>query len=347
MRLETLSGVQARNPVSSRLQSPIPARLMSLPARANDDQVRFSGNGRAIGLSLGALLLATAMALLSRNMPSPMSNPNTLGVETKRTEPVLPQVGPQAPVKPQLPVVISPHGAKVVTFPTNSQNLVQADLESFYGELFKHNQGLFLAETHGAAHQHVIKMLPTWAKQGLKQLDFEMVLSADQAVLDRYNSHGDNEKDVREAINRRGFSDSYFELMEAAHKNGVDVFGIDVREEGNARLVGSNPHWTATTTSHRAKLKPGQKYMVLGGFMHAGDARYEGDMSQGVDQRLGIPTVRIEALYHPPKGDTEVTINDLNNVPKWVEQLATLPAILQKPQYDGQAHYRLYVKRGS
>lgn len=313
------------------------------------DEVSFSGNGGVPRLGFAALLMVFAVGLTMQGSKpsreeadtmagSTMNRPASTAADTsvKRDQPPAPLA---------LPVVTSPHGAKVVTFPVANQDLVQMDLESFYGELFKHNQGLFLAETHGAAHQHIIKMMPIWAKQGLKQLDFEMVLSADQPVLDRYNSHGDNEKEVREAISRRGFSDSYFELMDAAHKHGVDVFGIDVREEGNQRLVGSNPHWTQTVNTHRAKLKPGEKYMVLGGFMHAGNARYADDMSQGVDQRLGIPTVRVEGVYHPPKDETQVTINDLNNVPKRIEQLPSLPAIVQKPEYDGQAHYRLYLKR--
>src|SRR6202171_156972 len=153
---------------------------------------------------------------------------------------------PQTPLpKPLIP-----------SLPLNADGTVKGGKEKLVSELVEKNDGTLWADWHGDTDvvDALSDLLPTLKTSGVQSLFIEMVASADQQVLDKFQKDGDA-KALKEHLVETWWDlvgdgkevDHLVKMLANARKNGIKIYGID--ESGSShlprstRLERANPHW--------------------------------------------------------------------------------------------------------
>ncbi|MFC1637603.1 ChaN family lipoprotein [Candidatus Margulisiibacteriota bacterium] len=201
---------------------------------------------------------------------------------------------------------IKPPRAKVVPSVPSQNGKVTVSGGKLLSKLLQTNPGVFIGDSHTEFNcaEFVAARMGDFKKEGVTLFFMEMFGSDAQPMLDRYFKKGDNGTELVQYLKDRGWNkrpgmaQKYFEAVQAARENGIQVIGIDNDAAGDRRLEESNPHWTEVINKHTSKKKT--KYVVFGGHGHS--ANYSAN--KGVDYRLGIPSVDLVT------GDPQIKIGD-------------------------------------
>jgi hypothetical protein len=202
---------------------------------------------------------------------------------------------------PSLPKPLIP------SLPLNADGTVKGGKEKLVSALLEKNDGMLWADSHGDTDvvDALSDLLPTLKTSGVQSLYIEMVASADQQVLDKFQKDGDTEA-LKKHLVKTGWdhagdgkeADHLVKMLANARKTGIKIYGID--ESGSGRLPLSerkeraNPHWVQVIRENLSTHPGLGKYVVFGGAAHSGNypaysRNYPG--YKGVNALLGIPSI--------------------------------------------------------
>ncbi len=188
--------------------------------------------------------------------------------------------------------------AQIPHLTLNPDGTVKGGKETLVPALLAKNPGLFFGDSHGTIDviDTFKEILPTLKASGVQTLYVEMVPSADQSVLDRFQKDGDT-KALKEFLIKAGWDigqdgkwvDHLVTMLAEARNNGIKLYGIDEQGSGklpqSSRTARANPHWAEVINNTQPKRSG--KYVIFGGAGHS--ANYPAN--KGVNVLLGIPSI--------------------------------------------------------
>jgi hypothetical protein len=215
---------------------------------------------------------------------------------------------------------------RIPPLPLNADGTVKGGKEKLVSALLEKNDGILWADSHGDTDvvDALSDLLPTLKTSGVQSLYIEMVASADQQVLDKFQKDGDT-KALKEHLVKTGWDhagdgkevDHLVKMLANARKTGIKIHGIDESGSGDLplseRLERANPHW-AQVIRENLSTHPGLgKYVVFGGAAHSGNY----PSNKGVNALLGIPsitpyTTADQNYYMSKYNPSRPSINEIN-----------------------------------
>lgn len=161
--------------------------------------------------------------------------------------------------------------------------------------VLRRDPGIYLGEKHSyySHMQWFADHIPAFHKEGVRQVFMESILQKDQWLVDDYMNHVPGAEERLKSHIAHRIPDTVspipvFNLIKACKEQGIKVVGIDIPPDDFPHLTFAqargavNEDWAKLVNEHRADLKPGEKFLVIGGAAH-GYLR--------VDQNRGYPSI--------------------------------------------------------
>lgn len=166
-----------------------------------------------------------------------------------------------------------------------------------YEELFGLSRVYFFGEKHTSieSKKEIENLLPAFQSSGGTHISFEMLHKRAQPIIDRFNSTGDNEAEIRNQLELFGWGSSvvegYFSILQEARRLGISIIALDVEGDSEGRYFqrhkGRNAGWSATITQIIMADKR-NKILSVSGFsnLHLGYSRLRDSVNQKLEDDL-------------------------------------------------------------
>lgn len=156
---------------------------------------------------------------------------------------------------------------------------------------------MFIGETHARLAPILFVQHNLQHFKGLKQVFLETLPVSMQPTIDAF-MRGDQKAETHLKVHLHAYGhigEATMDVLRIAREKKIDVYALEEWQGATAgsevRLSESNPAWAETVRRHTAGLKPGETFLVYGGFSHSHSG--QNDKVPGVDALLGIPSYDI------------------------------------------------------